>query len=206
MVKRRKSKVFVVSSTESEKIRDVLINSLRSMVEVEITPWNREDLWQPSHFIVDTLLQFPYSYDFAIAIFGPDDKSISRGREEYQPRDNVIFETGMFMSYLGRDRTFVILPEDPPVKVLTDLSGLITCHYEKLNDVGGWTAALETTCKKIAKCINDLGPSAGRIVVGPQGFFQGHQSVIDLLKINPKRIKPRVVKNIALDMEMTWPL
>jgi predicted nucleotide-binding protein len=115
----RKPTVFVLSSTESGDIRDVLVDCPSSVADV--IPWNREDLWQPGEFIAARLLDFPYRYDFAIAIFSAEDKSFSRGREEYQPRDNVIFETGMFMSHLGMDRTFIMLPETPPVKVLTDL-------------------------------------------------------------------------------------
>lgn len=202
---KRKPKIFVVSSTESEEIRDALKKNLESMTKVDITPWNREDLWRPGHFIVDTLLQFPCDYDFAIAIFGPDDKSISRGLEVYQPRDNVIFEAGMFMSYLGKDRTFVILPKVPPIKILTDLSGLIACQYENPNKGSGWEGALKSTCQKIAESINELGPFAGRVAVGPEGFFSAHQIVLDILKTNQKTKKPLIVKNIALDMELTWP-
>ena len=145
---KRKPRIFVLSSTESGKIRDAVEKNLNSMTEVEITLWNREQLWLPGHFILDTLLRFPCNYDFAIAIFGPDDKSVSRGREAYQPRDNVIFEAGMFMSYLGKDRTFIILPKFPRIKVLTDLAGLIACQYEKFDDAEGWTAHSEVPVKK----------------------------------------------------------
>lgn len=201
----RKPMVFVLSSTESGQIRDVLVDCLTSVAEV--IPWNREELWQPGEFIADRLLEFPYGYDFAIAIFGADDKTLSRGLKAYQPRDNVIFETGMFMSHLGRDRTFIVLPKTPPVKVLTDLSGLITLNYPAEPDsLGGWKDALKPLCQRIVNHIQTKGPRPGTISLGPKGFFTGHQVVLDLLRTNPKGIKPRVVKNIALDMEVTWPL
>ena len=66
--------------------------------------------------------------------------------------------------------------------------------------------ALRSTCEKIANRINDLGPFAGRVDMGPTGFVSAHQVVLDLLKIAPKGIKRRVVRNIALDMGVTWPL
>jgi hypothetical protein len=202
MTIKRLPKVFVVSAKEDGMIRDALQESLSSVAE--IVTWNREDLWQPGHSIIEQLLEFPRKYDFAIAIFGPTDIKITREVQEYQPRDNVIFETGMFMSYLGKDRTFIVMPDTPPVKILIDLAGLITCRYDSFTPKAGWMGALKTTCTKITARINRLGLFTGHIAVGPHGFFHGHAHVLQLLKDSERGIKPRIVKNIALDMGMTW--
>ena len=201
---KRKSKVFVVSSSESWLVIEALKDFLESKADVEVILWNREHLWQPGRFIIETLLDIRLDFDFAISIFGADDKGISRGVEEYQPRDNVIFETGMFMSHLGKDRTFVLLPKDPPVKVLSDLAGFIPLKYEQPGDHGRWKDALRETCETIAKCIGRKGHLSGTIRLGPTGFLNAHQKIIDLLK-EASSAETLDVKNIALDMEMTWP-
>jgi len=66
VIETRKPRVFLVSATESENIRDVLEQGLSSVAEV--TPWNREYLWRPGHFIADILLGFPNLFDFAVVI------------------------------------------------------------------------------------------------------------------------------------------
>ena len=39
------------------------------------------------------------------------------------PRDNVVFELGMFIGALGHARTFLVQPLDAEVKIPTDLMG-----------------------------------------------------------------------------------
>ena len=46
--------------------------------------------------------------DFAAFIISPDDTVISRDAENLAPRDNVIFELGLFMGVLNRQRVFLI--------------------------------------------------------------------------------------------------
>ena len=42
--------------------------------------------------------------DFAVLIFSGDDELVSRRWRRKAPRDNVVFESGLFMGALGRDR------------------------------------------------------------------------------------------------------
>jgi hypothetical protein len=60
---------------------------------------------------------------FAIALFTADDKVISKSGEEYwQPRPNVIYETGWFVGRLGKERVLILLQED--VKIYSDFDGV----------------------------------------------------------------------------------
>lgn len=197
-------RIFVVSSKESGKIRDVLVEKLKDLAVM--VPWNRDDLWLPGKFILQVLLDVPHTYDFAIAVYGADDKVHYRHEKVNQARDNVIFETGMFMAHLGYERTFVIVPEEPKVRVLTDLSGLMTLSYKKPGEVTGISGSLEPVCEKIRSHVANLGRRRGTVGVGPMGYLDGHQAVLKELDVTAKEYKGRqtvTVTNIALDMEFT---
>jgi len=49
-------------------------------------------------------------FDFAALVLTADDLTASRQVVSLGPRDNVLFELGLFMGRLGRSRTFVIRP------------------------------------------------------------------------------------------------
>lgn len=200
-------RVFVISSTESKNILDVVVAQLNDEI-AEVVPWNRDELWVPGKFIAEVLLALPYAFDFAVAIFGADDKVHYRGTEASQARDNVIFETGMFMSHLGRDRTFVVTPvgTELPVKMLTDLAGLNLLRFEVPAEIGGLNEALLPICQKINTHILKHKKRPGTVYVGPKGFFEGHNTIIEELRAQPSAGEALVFQNIALDMEHTWGL
>ncbi len=54
--------------------------------------------------------------DFALAIFSPDDKVRSRKKEQSAPRDNTVFELGLFAGKIGRERSFFVVPRESPSK------------------------------------------------------------------------------------------
>src|SRR5204862_1639116 len=76
--------------------------------------------------------------DFAILLLTPDDFANKRGERIIIPRDNVIFELGLFMGALGKDRTFIVHPADKNVQIPSDLAGITTATFStnrrKLSD------------------------------------------------------------------------
>jgi predicted nucleotide-binding protein len=53
-------------------------------------------------------MTFSKETDFAAFVVTADDVTASRGRRKASPRDNVVFEIGLFMGAIGRERTFVV--------------------------------------------------------------------------------------------------
>ena len=43
---------------------------------------------------------------------------------------DALFELGLFMGHLGRERTFVVHPSGESVKIPSDLAGLTTAPYQ----------------------------------------------------------------------------
>jgi hypothetical protein len=58
---------------------------------------------------IDKFERHAQTCSYAIALFTADDRVITRGGEEYwQPRPNVIFETGWFVGRLGKERVLIL--------------------------------------------------------------------------------------------------
>jgi hypothetical protein len=201
----RKPKVFIVSSSEKKTVSEVVRGYLRTMADV--TPWYLPEVWQkPGSFILQVLLEHAPNYDFAVIVFEPDDRTISRGKEAGAPRDNVIFEAGMFMSHLGQKRTFIIAPKDQDLKVLSDLAGLILLSYDQPTPESGWKGALEPVAKTIFRELKSQRTREPLVAArpGPANFGDAHAKVNALLDHSRESKKPITVLNIALDMELTW--
>jgi predicted nucleotide-binding protein len=98
--------------------------------------------------------------DFAIAIAHPDDKVESRNQQWPQPRDNVIFELGLFMGRLGRARAVLMEPRDEKLKLPSDLAGVTTIPY-RFEPHGDTEALLAPACNRLRKHILELGLAVG---------------------------------------------
>ena len=152
---RENIRVFLISSTEALDIaREVQNHFARDHFSTVI--WT-DGVFKASSYAIESLEKAVDDSDFAIAIAHPDDLTKMRGEAAFVPRDNVIFELGMFIGRLGRTRTFLLEPRDEQVKLPSDLSGLITISYRpgKLEDV---PALLGPACNQIRKIINERGP------------------------------------------------
>jgi hypothetical protein len=108
--------------------------------------------------LVDTIRHF----DFALILLSEDDLIVSRGGTSLGPRDKVIFELGLFMGYLGRERTFILRPVNPDresvLKIPSDIFGVITADYRWPRKDGNHTAALGAACDKVRHAIRRFGP------------------------------------------------
>lgn len=128
--------IFVASSSEHLDIATAIASYLRSpTVSVELWAHN---VFGASDTAIESLEAAASRSDFAIAVIGPCDIVRSRGRMSNAPRDNVIFELGLFMGALKRDRTFAILPRGENVKIPTDLSGVTFLQYAIPKSTGLW--------------------------------------------------------------------
>jgi len=94
--------------------------------------------------------------DFGVAVAQFDDFVKSRGERHPTLRDNVLFELGIFMGRLGRQRTILVHPRQPDIKLPSDLHGLIPACYD-LGDPNDLPARIGPVCNEIRKAINARG-------------------------------------------------
>lgn len=145
--------VFVGSSKESIQILDSLVAKLKESKSIELVPWNGDLFW-PSNATIEYLEKQLPRTDFAILIFGPDDKVTSRRITSMGPRDNVLLECGMFFGAIGRKRTYFLKPKDVTIKMPSDLYGLKSIDY----DIASGKADVSEACSEIMRCIERYGP------------------------------------------------
>jgi hypothetical protein len=137
--------LFIASASEAREIAYVVQAELED--DVDATIWSQGQ-FEPGHFNLEALLAAAGDYDFALVIFTGEDLTTSRGVTSPAPRDNLLFEFGLFMGVLGRQRTFLLYNRDDPPKLPSDLLGLGALTFGNRRD-NQLRAALGPACQRI---------------------------------------------------------
>lgn len=141
----RQPRIFIASAVESLDVANAFNVNLDH--QTEVTVW--KDGFGISQNSIDSLVKMAESVDFAIFIFTPDDISKIRTKEKNVVRDNVIFELGLFIGTLGKDRCFIVKPRDKVLHLPTDLLGLTPADYNEERSDGNIVAAVNPSCTLI---------------------------------------------------------
>src|SRR5262245_7762093 len=107
-------RIFIGSATEGKDVADNLQVLLQRDYDVQI--WDQGSI-RPGQSVLESLVQEVTQYDFGIFVFTADDSVTSRNETAKAPRDNVVFELGLFTGGLGRDRTFVVVDADVRTRI-----------------------------------------------------------------------------------------
>ena len=167
----RKPRIFIASSAESITVADAVNVNLDH--EFEVTIW-KNGTFKLSSSVLPDLIQKTSHVDFALFIFTPDDLTEIRGTEYTTVRDNVIFELGLFIGAIGRERSFIIMPRGEKLRLPSDLIGITTADYDPNRTDGDLTSATNRACTLIKTEVNKLGlinreslSTSTRIVANP---------------------------------------
>jgi hypothetical protein len=124
-----KPRIFLGSSTQQEKLLQALTRGLQDIADCE--PWT--SVFNPGVSTLERLVELTREVDFAAFVFAQDDWT-SKGAApdaaaaQASPRDNVVFEAGLFGGALGIRRTFILHARG--AKLPTDLLGLTAIRYD----------------------------------------------------------------------------
>ncbi|HZG18850.1 MAG TPA: TIR domain-containing protein [Herbaspirillum sp.] len=156
--KRDRIRVFVISSVESLPIVRAMENHFAHDEFLPVV-WTN-GVFKIANYTLQSLEDQLDRCDFAIAVAHADDTAAYRGKDWPVPRDNVIFELGLFMGRLGKDRAILMEPRDHGVKLPSDLSGITTVpyRYEPGEDMA---ALIAPACNQIRDHIKRLGSNVG---------------------------------------------
>jgi predicted nucleotide-binding protein len=149
-----KIRIFIISSAEALEIARTIQNAFE--YDFTVVVWT-DGVFRASWYPIESLERQLDQSDFAIAVAQPDDITLSRGGSSPTARDNVIFELGLFIGRIGRQRSFLVEPRGEEVKLPSDLSGITALPYRY--DPANLAASLGPACNRIRAIIKDLGPN-----------------------------------------------
>jgi hypothetical protein len=129
-----KPRIFLGSSGRQAKLLQSLTRGLEDIAHVE--PWTA--VFNPGTTTLGRLIELTHEVDFAAFVFAGDDwtsvnaaASVGADAGQASPRDNVVFEAGLFGGVLGMRRTFIL--HATGAKLPTDLLGLTCVRYDAAN-------------------------------------------------------------------------
>jgi predicted nucleotide-binding protein len=171
-----KIRIFIGSSSEYVEIMHKIADNLTKENNFMVKSWDNSDIFWPGDETLDAIRRQVYLSDFAILVVSPDDEIIKRSQYGSVPRDNVIFELGLFMGMLGPNRSFclsvtiktknteneVFIPSD--LKGVTRIPITIEKNKYKKND-----REIVNACNTITKAIkNEIDIAKDRITLSPR--------------------------------------
>src|SRR5688572_19088804 len=152
-----KPRIFLGSSGKQEKLLLALTRGLEDVAHV--VPWTTS--FNPGTTTLERLLELTHEVDFAAFVFAQDDWTTqsppadAKVPGQASPRDNVVFEAGLFGGVLGMRRTFILHATD--AKLPSDLLGLTCVRYP-----GAPTAAdMRVVNQRLRSAIDNEGRRAG---------------------------------------------
>lgn len=149
-------RVFLGCAAEArDTAREIQAGLAHDRMEVVI--WT-DNVFGPSQTTIEALLREVQNSDFAVFLLTGDDETHSRATTTASPRDNVVFELGLFMGHLGQARTLFVRPMGVNLKVPTDLLGVTAVEYRLPPGNTNPAPALGPVCTAIRKRVNELGP------------------------------------------------
>lgn len=174
-----KPRIFIGSSVEGLDLAYAIQENLN--YDANLTVWN-QGIFKLSSNALDDLIDALGNFDFGIFVFKPDDLTQIRNEKLNTVRDNVIFELGLFIGKLGKERVFFMTPnEADDFHLPTDLHGVISGKY-KNGENSNLLSAVAAFCNQIRVKIKDFA----------------YQSLIDLNDESPK------AKQIAIHKKDCW--
>jgi hypothetical protein len=145
-----KYRLFIASSVKGLDVAYAIQEGLEYHFEPTVWP---QGVFEVSRTTIESLFEVADQCDAAVFVFTPDDELIIRGKTARKARDNVVFELGLFLGKLGRDRCFIVAPRESDLDLPTDLAGVTPATYDADRNDGNLLAAVGPACTKIRRAI-----------------------------------------------------
>lgn len=146
--------LFIGSSTEGLPVATGIRDAVQG-ADLIVRLWS-DGVFETSRTFIESLVELSKDADCAALLLTADDITVSRGKKKPSPRDNVIFEIGLLMGALGRERVFVLLPKGTDLRLPSDLLG-VTCVPYVRRGPKPLAQRLAPCCARIRADIDRLG-------------------------------------------------
>ena len=145
-----RASVFIGSSSEGREVARAIGEGLECCADTVM--WD-EDVFEFGRGYLEELMAELERHDFAVLVLTPDDVTESRGDSRKSPRDNVLFECGLFMGRLGRERAFIVCDRSTEMKLPSDLAGVSLISYDGKRMADAPATAVRGACMKINRAV-----------------------------------------------------
>ena len=179
-----KPRVFIGSSKEGEEVANAIHANLDE--ETECVVWT-QGVFGLSDSNIESLTRKINESEFAVFVFTPDDSLTMRGKLFSAPRDNVVYELGLFSGALGRERCFFVTPRRSTIHLPTDLLGMTAGSYDERRRDNDLQAAVGPFCTKVRNKIKRLWLDIEFSDPKPSQFYVGWQTVTCQCAVRPGR-------------------
>jgi predicted nucleotide-binding protein with TIR-like domain len=157
-------KVFIGSSSEQKRLVEWMTDFIRKEYRtIQPVPWTAAAGWLSGEYTLESLLRFVEDTDAAILFWTADDKTLYRNTERHEPRDNLIFEAGMFIAGHGRHRTQLMeavygdKDERSKLSVPSDVSGVNRYKYTWVDNGDLDSSDLPNVARNVCNRLLSLG-------------------------------------------------
>ena len=205
-----KPRIFIGSSGEGLDVASYIKAELAHYFDCYL--WT-DGIFKHNKSTLDTLVQGASYFDFGIMVATKDDLTQTRGNDYATPRDNIIFELGLFYGRLGASKTFLF--QEKESKLPSDMYGITVARFEKkeiLKDSQSLNSEINKVKGEIEEQhkLGELGllPSTALAI----GYFQNFVSVIcdalmakkemDVNGVDYKKFQLNIIKPNELDVDI----
>jgi predicted nucleotide-binding protein len=144
------ARVFIGSSSSGKEVARAIQYQLSDVAEADV--WD-EGVFGLMAGTLESLVQALESFDFAVLVLTPDDLVVSGKEVRNTPRDNVLFELGLFIGRLGTSRTFAVCQQDRGLNLPSDLAGVTLARFNAPQDPERLRSAVGPACTRIRDAI-----------------------------------------------------
>lgn len=124
-------KIFIASTgTDACKSK---AEELSRLLDEEVTATLWEECFKLGETNIEVLERAASDYDFCVVLLTAEDLTRKKGKDVVQPRDNLIYEFGLFTGALGRRRAIGIVDGIPP-SLPTDWDGMVLIRHDIQSD------------------------------------------------------------------------
>ncbi len=173
-------KIFIVSSGRSKALAQRvcfhLTQQFKGVKGFDCDVWC-SDTFQPGDYTLQRLVETCGSSDFAVILLTKDDQTNKKNTQVLAPRDNCIFELGLFLGGLMFQHTrCIILSSVAPCALPTDIDGITVIPFNEPPDTENaplqeLDEAVKNTVPVIANSVQAYGPLL-RLEISPKTLLQ----------------------------------
>lgn len=147
-------KIFIGSTTEALDVAGLIKSAL--FQKADVTLWSDPGVFGVGKVTIESIEERLSDFPFGIFVMSPDDVVISRKRKSLAPRDNLIFELGLWFGRYGRHSAFMVVPYGQKVRLPSDLQAVTVAEYKVRDDAEPAAYDVTDACRQIMEAINQV--------------------------------------------------